>query len=297
MTRSAVPFFLASLALVVIVLGFYLWLRDEIPANRSPSALHSPMARVPQASAYTDAAVPVTPESSPEDSKQGTAQKSADAGASHEVFAQLLHDYRSTGLDPDDRILIEQFLREWNASEMGRAFIVETFFSTQEPELAESLYNLILDADIKDLELIVELIQRDGSEQNLQAKTRIVDLIADLTAQEESPYSREIDEYLAQLALHPDAELRNTAKTQRAWYVTRLQAGRIDVLKDYLLDSAPAVRDEMFELLESRAASLEETDRLDLVLTLKSLLYADYLEVKSEERARIQALIDTMSDE
>jgi hypothetical protein len=207
-----------------------------------------------------------------------------------ELFNQLLHDYHSGELAQDDKILMEQTLRELNTTVTGRLFIVDIFFSADKPQLAKSMYELILDADLKDLSLIRALIGRDRMEFALASKTRIVDLVADLMAQEDAPYSVEIDDYLARMALHSDSTVRNAAKSQRVWYITHHQPSNVAILSEYLLDNSPDIRQEMYDLIEAQASGNSLTNLSDLALALTSLLHADYLGISRQEEERIIAL-------
>jgi hypothetical protein len=284
--------------LVTVTSCAWFWLTATTLDQPSVIASQSPAARKH---------LPVNPDSTTEqslDSANGPAFDSMD-GAQPEsslsaeqeslaFFSQLLRDYHSSDLDQDDKISIEHSIRELNASAIGRSLIVDTFFSTEDPELAASLYDLILDADLKDPSLIAALISRDGTLYDLPYKTRIVDLIADLTAPEQVPYYSEIDEYLANLAQHPDPALQQAAKSRRAWYVTSYQRGHEAVLKEYLLDSSPDTRWEMYDLIETRGMERELSERLDTALSLSSLLHADYLGVSAEEEEKIMELIQKL---
>lgn len=215
---------------------------------------------------------------------------------SRALFEQLLLDYGSNALSPDDKILIETSLRDLNREPVGRAFIIDTFFSNDAPELATALYNLMLDADLKDVALLEDLIQRDSSEPGVDSKRRIVDLIADLTAQDAAAHSPVLAEYLQQMALHPDTRLRNAAVTQRIWYVAQHQPDNLAMLGEYLLDPAPRVREEMYSLIRARADSGELAGQAELTLALDAALQADYLGLSAQEQERIRTLLTALSD-
>ncbi|MDX5298218.1 MAG: hypothetical protein LPK85_04625, partial [Gammaproteobacteria bacterium] len=218
-----------------------------------------------------------------------------DEVGSRTLFKQLLRDYRSGEMAPDDERLIENALHDLNQHPLGRSFIIETFFSSDEPYLAEALYGLMLDADLKDLGLLEALIQRDRTEFAVASKMRLLDLIADLSAQENAPYSAVVDDYLAQMALSPDPKLQNTAAAQRIWYLAHHQPDNLAALDTYLLDTAPLVREEMYSLIESRMAHHSLSGQAELTLALNAALHADYLGVSATEKARVSALLAQLS--
>ena len=213
---------------------------------------------------------------------------------SHQMFNQLLRDYGSTDTDQEDKTLIEKSLRELNSSALGRSFIVDTFFSVDEPELAVSMYYLILDADLKEVALLEELIRRDRTESAPRSRARIIDLIADLMTQGETPYSSEIDGYLEAMSADPDPHVRSAAKSQLAWYLAKYQPDNTTVIRAYLLDESTSVRSEMYNLIAARIADQATGERAELVLTLQSLLHADYLGIAAEEQAQIAGLIQSL---
>lgn len=210
-------------------------------------------------------------------------------------FEQLLQDYRAGELSPEEKVRIKQTLLDLKQDPVARTFIIETFFSSDKPELAESLYGLVRDADLKDVGLIEGLIQRDGKAPTTSFKGRIVDLIADLSTKKDVPYSAVIDGYLAQAALNPDATLRNAAASQRMWYLAQHQPNNLAAVEKYILDSAPTVREEAYSLLESRMASQTLAGQAKLVPTLNAALQSDHLGVSAEEKARVGALLATLT--
>jgi hypothetical protein len=209
-------------------------------------------------------------------------------------FEQLLQDYRSGELSPERKIRIKEALRELTRDPFGRALIIDTFVSTNAPQLAESLYGLIRDADLKDVTLLEGLIQRDSAKPGASAKARIVDLIADLPAQKDAPYSAAIDGYLAQVAMNPDSELRSTAASQRIWYLAQHQPHNLAALQKYLLDQAPTVREEMYSLIESRMANQTLSGQTELALALNTAVHAEYLGLSAEEKARAAVLLESL---
>lgn len=215
---------------------------------------------------------------------------------SRELFEQLLGDYRSNELSPDEKILIEQTLRGLNHESLGQTFIIDTFFSTDAPQLAESLYNLILDADLRDVELLEALIQRDSTEFSMHSKARILDLIADLSAQDDAPYSAAIDHYLEQATRHPEEKIRDTAASRRIWYLAQHQPDNLAALNEYLLNNAATVREEVYSLIESRIANTEFNGQAEISLALGATLHANYLGLSDKERSRATALLETLTN-
>lgn len=210
-------------------------------------------------------------------------------------FEQLVRDYHSGALSPEEKIQIKTNLREQMQTPLMRAFIIESFFSQHDPQLAESLYGLIRDADIKDVSLLEGLIQRDSATPTAHAKARIVDLIADLSTKPDVPYSAVIDGYLAQVAVNPDATLQHTATSQRIWYLAQHQPNNLAALKRYILDKSATVREEMYSLIESRIANQALSSQAELAEAVNSALQTDYLSVSAEEKSRLTALLESLN--
>lgn len=208
-----------------------------------------------------------------------------------EAFVERLRNYSTGLLSTEDKRAMEQAAREWNASPRGQALLVDTFFASEEPELAASIHNLILDADLKDPTLIVNLISRDATEHNTQFKTRIIDLIADLNALNDVPYITDIDDYLNQLANHPDAALREAARNQQVWYSAHQSKEPPAINTHYLLDPSPNVRREMYDLIEARLEDPNFIGHEDIALSLLSLKRANYLEISQQEEDRLTYLL------
>ena len=217
--------------------------------------------------------------------------KQADLAADKEsiasLLAQLLQDYHSTALDPDQKRAIRSMLPEISRSKEGRELIANLFFHEQDPEMAASMYDMILDAKLKDASLIAELIERDETEFRPDYKTRLIDLIADHNTVEQ-PHNQKIEAFLADLTLHSEKQVSQAATAQWAWYVQN-HKGILPVLDAYLFNHATQARQEIYEMIELGAIQ-DETEKSELVLALDSLLYADYLELAAEERMRIHKL-------
>lgn len=269
------------------------WLTQTTPAAVSLPAGDSPVVQHPmpvdQAHSTADMRAH-TDHPMAESTTRETSSTAFSDVASLKQFQQGLRAYHDGELDQEDKIEMEKSLRELNATVMGRSFIVDTFFSTDEPRLADIMHELILDADVKDVSLVVALIDRDKAEYSLTSKKKIVDLIADMAAQEQQHYSPEIDEYLAQLSQHPNTSLRNAAKSQRAWYVTQHQPDNMAIVEEYLLDSSPDLRQEMYDLIAARSSANALSNPSALALALQSLLHADYLDISLQEQEQVLAL-------
>lgn len=215
------------------------------------------------------------------------AEVAADKESIASLLAQLLQDYHSTELDPDQKRAIRSMLPEISRSKEGRELITNLFFHKQDPEMAASMYDMILDAKLKDTSLIVELIERDATEFHSDYKARLIDLIADHNTLEQ-PYKQKIEDFLADMALHSDEHVRQAATAQWAWYVQH-HKGILPVMDAYLFNHASQVRQEIYEMIELGAIQ-NEAEKTDLALALDSLLYADYLELAAEEKTRIHKL-------
>lgn len=207
------------------------------------------------------------------------------------LLSDLLKDYRSGLLDPDDKIAMHTALQVLNQSESGREWIIETFFSIEDSEQAEALYDLILDADLKDPALITAILQREQGEPELQARIRLVDLISDLNSREGLPFVPEIDAFLGRMAIDPDPALREPARVRRVWYLVEHEQPAEATLSEYLLDPSREVRREIYEIIEGRPLDESLPLRESLTPTLNALLHANDLGVDAEERERIKDLL------
>lgn len=210
-------------------------------------------------------------------------------------FEQFLRDYYSGTLAPEEKIQIRKNLREQMQTPLMRSFIIESFFSSADPQLAESIYGLIRDADLKDVSLLEGLIQRDSATPLAASKARIVDLIADLSTKPDAPYSPVIDGYLAQVALSPDVTLQSTATSQRIWYLAQHQPNNLAALKGYVLDNSPTVREEMYSLIESRIVNQAHTSQTELAEAVSTALKADNLGISAQEKSRLTALLESLN--
>jgi hypothetical protein len=210
-------------------------------------------------------------------------------------FEQHLRAYRFGALAPEEKIRIKKSLHELKRNPSARALIVETFFSSDDPQLAEALYGLIRDADLKDVSLLEGLIQRENRTSPAPTQKRIVDLIADLGAQDKAPYSAVIDGYLAQMARNPDVQLRNIAASQRIWYLNQHQPYNLAAQESYIVDPSPVVREEVYSLIESRIVGQSLSGQTQLAQALNAALRADYLGASAEEKARVGALLKALA--
>lgn len=224
------------------------------------------------------------------------------AQRARQQFEQSLRDYSQAGLSPEQKIRIKQSLHNFKRDPQLRALILETFFSTAEPQLAQTLYELMLAADLKDVGLLEQLIERDSRTPNIAAtsssptKARILDLIADLGTNQQAGYSVVIDGYLAQIGNHAEAQLRASAAAQRIWYLNQHQPYNLAAQEKYLVDSAPVVRQEVYSLIEARLANQTLSGQTQLASALNAVLQADYLAASAEEKSRITALLAALKD-
>ena len=214
-------------------------------------------------------------------------------------FEPDLRAYDVGALSSEEKRRIRKGLHGLKRDPLARAFIIDTFFSSNQPQLAQSMYALIRDAKLKDVGLLEELIQRESSAPAASAgtstKARIVDLIADLGTRNDAPYSAQIDGYLAQLASHPDPQLRNAAVSQRIWYLNQHQPYNIALQEQYLTHSVPTIREEVYSLIEARIASQTLIGQAQLGAALNAALRSDQPGMTGEERARASALLQTLS--
>lgn len=207
---------------------------------------------------------------------------------------QNLFDYRYGNLEPDAKRKIKQALHELARQPHNRSMLVAGFFRTDAPQLAEALYRLISDADLRDLGLLEQLIERDRSTPQTQFSTRIVNLITELGQQDR--YSPQIDSYLAQMASSANPELRVRAATQRLWYLNLHQPYNLSAQEKYLNDSSATVREEVYSLLEARLANQAQSSspvfgQAQLVAALHAARFSAQTGGSTAERTRIDALL------
>lgn len=215
-------------------------------------------------------------------------------------FERSLREYKHGALSPEQKIRIRQALHEVKHDASKRALLLDTFFSN-DTQLAQAVYELMLAADLKDVGLLEQLIERENRSPHNAAnakanKARIVDLIADLGSNEQARYSMIIDGYLAQLVNSGDAQLRTSAASQRIWYLNQHQPYNLAVQEKYIVDSAQVVREEVYSLIEARIANQTLAGQTQLVPALHTVLRANELAASAEEKARINALLAALKD-
>jgi hypothetical protein len=196
----------------------------------------------------------------------------------------------------EDRISTQGVIKELASTSTGRALIADAFFDVSHAGMSHIMYNLILDADIKDTALIVALAQREQQESSPAIRQRLIDLISDASTNTALSYSDEINDFLTRAAMDPAPEINQPARVRHAWYTARFSEAPESVLADYLLDSSAEVRGEVYEILQSPRFKHDNGLDPELVLALQSLLEADYLRVSPAEQASIQLLLKTSTD-
>lgn len=203
------------------------------------------------------------------------------------LLSGLLEDYQSHELTPDQKREISAVLPDINKTVEGRNLIATFFFYQQDPEIAAAMYDMILDADIKDPILISELITREEAEFSDDFKGRLIDLVADHNTVKQM-HNQKIEDFLETMAMHPDYALRQAAVSQWAWYVNQ-HKGILPVLDAYLFSHSSQVREEVYEMVELDAIQ-SISEKREVALALESLKYADYLALDEQEKIRIDAL-------
>lgn len=203
------------------------------------------------------------------------------------LLSELVLEYQSSELTPDQKQHVRSILPEINASSEGRILIASLFFHPHDPIIAASMYDMILDANLKDPVLISELIKHSETELNPEFKVRLIDLIADHNTIPQE-HKQEIQDFLADMALDSNENVKQAADSQWAWYVNK-HKGILPVLDAYLFNHSAQVREEIFELIELNSIQ-NESERSEVALALESLKYADYLALSEQEKARIDTL-------
>ena len=210
---------------------------------------------------------------------------------SRQQITQLLSDYSSGVISPEDKKEIQSRLRSIILDSVGRSSVVQMFSDAQNPQQAMAVYGLIRDADIKDSALIEELIQRDSGSGVQLSKRLLVDLIADLGTRYDAPYSPTIDQYVSQLSRSPDSELRAAATAQKIWYESRYQPYRIYSLAPYLQDTAPQIREEMYGMIESHLANRTLQGNKEFAMAIDAAMRDERLNMSPEEQMRAATLL------
>ncbi|WP_344802338.1 hypothetical protein [Allohahella marinimesophila] len=281
---------LVAATVAILALSLYVVRSLEFPAKRG-SQSSSTFLPPPAAASTSAASSRVDSQLSPPES-QATAQAESHAESLSQLLTQLLLDYQSHELDLDEKRSVQAFLRDISDSQEGRALITRLFFSSDDTRVASAMYDLILDADLKDPALIVTLVERDHTEFHIDYKMRLVDLIADLNTSQHSPYNVDIEDFLAAMSVHPDKSLRSAALGQWAWYVSR-HKGILPVLDSYLFNHARQTREEIYEIIELDALT-DAAEEREVANALGALVYADYLKIDDEELKRVQSLISQL---
>lgn len=212
------------------------------------------------------------------------------------LLLQVLRSVQSVSFNPEDRITTQAMIKELASTSAGRILIADAFYDVSQAGTGGIMYNLILDTDLKDNQLITALVEREPMESSPDVRQRLIDLISDLSTNNALSYSNEINDFLIRAAIDPAPEISHAARIRHAWYTARFSEAPVSVLADYLLDSSSEVRLEVYEILKSLKFRRDNTLDPELVLALQSLLKADYLLVSPAEQASIRSLLATSTD-
>lgn len=214
----------------------------------------------------------------------------------HDRLLALLDEYQQGGGTPDRKRAIRMAFAAAKQDPVARGILIEWFWGARDPQRALAVYGLMRDSDFKDQTLIEALIERDAADAEVVVKQRLIDLIADHNAVESDSYSPAIDAYLDRLSRSTDDGLRQAAASQRIWYVAQRKPDQLASLAQLLGDSSPAVREDMYAVLESRLGSPVLRDaRADLVLILTELDKSPERVISEFERARMTSLLAALN--
>lgn len=282
------PYWAIAAGLLVVAWFVQSSASDQVASSGASSSHPGPQAWGPgRASHDVGTAFPWGSVGDDGSAKEG---QTGSSGARQQI-AQLLADYSSGVIFPEDKKQIQNKWRSIMSDPVARSQIVQMFLDANNPQQALSVFGLIRDADVKDPALIEELIQRDSDSAVNLSKGLIVDLIADLGTRHDVPYSATVDQYLSQVAQGPDADLRASATAQKIWYQSRYQPDSVDSLAPYLQDTEPRVREEMYGMIESRLANHSLSGQKQLAGAIDAALRDDRLNMSPEERTRAATLL------
>ncbi len=208
------------------------------------------------------------------------------------LIKDLLNDYRSHALNIEQKRAIRTVLPDINATAEGRALISDLFFYPDNDELGSSIYDMILDAGLKDVTLINEFIDRSRTENRTAFHMRIIDLIADHSTIQQQ-HSQKIEDYLADMVMHSDPLLKQAALSQWARYVNQ-HKNILPVLNAYLFNASQEARSEIYEMIETGVIK-SKAEKREVLLALESLQFADYLGLNAHEQTQIDTLIKLLS--
>lgn len=209
---------------------------------------------------------------------------------------ELLWTYQQGGPSPDSKRQIRNRLHLLKQDSTARNRMIECFVGRHGPSFAQAMYGLMRDADFKDAGLIEDLIQRLPADADSVAKQRLIDLIADEMSLDDGAYSPVIHGYLFQLTQSHDEALRQSATTQRIWYVAKRQPERLTTLVSVLRDSQPTIREEMYGLIESALETPRGAQvRQAFAPVLAEHLHATDVVMPELERNRVSDLLAALN--
>ncbi len=209
------------------------------------------------------------------------------------LLRDLVTDYQSLELTSAQKTALSTILPEISQTAEGRQAIVSVFFNESSPNSAEAMYQMILDARLKDATLIRELITQHDAGFDATYLSRLIDLVADHTTVTQA-HDQELENFLGRMAFHSDPSVSQAAAAQWIWYVNQ-HKGLLAVLDTYLLSHSPQRREEVYEIIETDAIQ-SVSERREIALALDSLEYAEYLSLDQQEKQRIRNLISRVSD-
>lgn len=222
----------------------------------------------------------------------GSSTISTESLSTPELAEFVLQAYQLPDMTIEDREAVRSFLKAISTTAQGKDLISQLFYTSSPTGVAASIYDLILDADLKDPELIKILIEKSKTELEATYHHRLVDLIADLNTVEQS-YSPEIEDFLAETTLHADPKLRSLALSQWAWYANR-HRGIVPVLNTYLFHHSREAREEIYEMIQLDSIT-DPSDKAELITALSALGRSDSVRISEEESLRILHLKEKLS--
>ncbi|WP_338845014.1 hypothetical protein V8J88_15100 [Massilia sp. W12] len=266
---------LAGACVLLILLALYLS-RPETPA--------AALARVASAQPQTQAGSALA---SPFSSVAGLAP-----AAPASPLQQDLQAYQNGGLDPAQKRSMRQAMAGRKRDPQMRAQMVAAFYGAAGASAASAMYSILRDGKFKDSTLLAELIAHPHSAERVEYAARIVDLIADLDAQ--APYAAQIDSYLARLA-HSPGPLRESAASRRLWYLQQHQPYQHSLAQAYLQDASPALRAEVYGLLQQNWSAYSQAERQQWQAVLQQAVQHGPARALAQEVAQLQALLQALA--
>jgi hypothetical protein len=204
------------------------------------------------------------------------------------LFIMVLENYGKGSLEREFEDNIEAAFREINLSSTMKHTINELF---QSYEHTDSIVSLLIEAEIKDENFIVDFIDQNRRYQTVETNERLYSLIQNQGQLKNPENIRKVDEFLLNISAQRLGSMRDDAIDTRAWNAaSNMSDGLLlEIINEYLLDYSPNVREKMYDIIELEVVDSGISLSGETISTLHTMLESGFL-VSNDEKKRVYSL-------